>query len=468
MFAGLPHEVEQLLAAAPVTEKKLVELSAGWTGLSPAQARMADALRLFVITWDPLERLAPRPEGFATTNAGPPGLEIVVYAPAWSLVELATERDGTVTAVLSAMAGSAVVTAAAHEDAVASGRYPRLVTQGAVPDLLADLPAGSALGQAAIRLASAGWEDIGLGAITDIIQHAFGPVALDRSPVELAAAAPSRLGCPGCAGRRFNFPADLAEAQERMCQAHSDEAEAVIRKRLARANASNPRGWAALSEASRRLELPHLPSGLATRLAGADEAMYVVPEPEELATRARLVTEAASWFPGRAGELAIALGQEPELEGQLPDWLVNLVLDLGRAGLGAEAAMVGDALARVDPGDRALFDGEVAVALAEAGLAEQAQAQVEANLTRWPDDFSVRVHAGDALAALGDLDGAEAHFHAALSMAEQTDDFEARYEAVDHLRRIGRRRSQDERGRPTVLRRQPRSKRSRSQRKGKP
>ena len=44
---------------------------------------MADALRLFVVTWDPLEWLAPRPEAVATANAWP--LELVVYVPVWSL-----------------------------------------------------------------------------------------------------------------------------------------------------------------------------------------------------------------------------------------------------------------------------------------------------------------------------------------------------------------------------------------------
>ena len=35
--------------------------------------------------------------------------------PVWSLVEQATERDVTLAAVLGSMAGSVVVTAAAHE-----------------------------------------------------------------------------------------------------------------------------------------------------------------------------------------------------------------------------------------------------------------------------------------------------------------------------------------------------------------
>ena len=40
---------------------------------------MAEALQLFVVTWDPLEWLVPRPEAVATANARP--LEIVVYVP---------------------------------------------------------------------------------------------------------------------------------------------------------------------------------------------------------------------------------------------------------------------------------------------------------------------------------------------------------------------------------------------------
>jgi hypothetical protein len=146
--------------------------------------------------------------------------------------------------------------------------------------------------------------------------------------------------------------------------------------------------------------------------------MYIVPERGVLATRAEYVVEAAGWFPGRPDELAVALGYEPDLAGHLPDWLVNLVADLGRAGLGAEAVRVGDALARVDPESRAFYDGSVAVALAAAGLAEQAKARIDANLTRWPDDLWIRIHAGDALLALGDLEGAKAHSETAVGIAE--------------------------------------------------
>jgi hypothetical protein len=463
LLRDLPDEVGQLLATAPITEKELLELGVAWRGLSPAQARMAEVLRVFVITWDPLEWLAGRPAGFATANAEASVLEeLVVYAPVWSLVELATERDATLAAVLGSMAGSAVVTAAAHGRFVTAGRYPGLVIGHEAPDLLADPASGAALGPIDVRLVSDGWESIGLGAITDVVQHAFGPVDLDRSLVELAAPKASVRGCPACAGRRFGFPAELAEARGEMCPAHQLEANKVINARLARANVSNPDGWGAIGDASIRLGRPHLPNGLATKLAGAREGMYVVPERDVLAARAEHVVEAAGWFPGRRDELAMALGEEG---GQLPDWLVMLVTDLGRAGLGAEAARVGDALARVDPDNRTLYEGDVAVALAEAGLAEETRVRVEANLTRWPDDLWIRIHAGDALLALGDLDGAKAHFETAVGIAEDADDMDGRYDAARRLRQIGRRTAQGDH--PRGQRRQPKRKVSKSRRKHK-
>src|SRR5260370_42103441 len=102
---------------------------------------------------------------------------------------------------------------------------------------------------------SAAWDDIGLGAITDFVQQAFGPVELDRSLVELTVTAAPRPGCPACAGRRFKFPADLADSRDRMCPAHRKEADTVISGRKARAGASNPAPWRMLAGASARLTL---------------------------------------------------------------------------------------------------------------------------------------------------------------------------------------------------------------------
>ena len=107
---------------------------------------MAEALRVPVLTWDPLEMDAPRPDGFAAVNPGSLGLEIAVYVPIWRLITLAAARHESIAATLTAIAGSAVVTAAAHDKEVTAGRYPTLVLEHSVPDLLAGLPTGAALG----------------------------------------------------------------------------------------------------------------------------------------------------------------------------------------------------------------------------------------------------------------------------------------------------------------------------------
>ncbi len=449
LLAGLPSDVRARLARPPLTDTKLLELAARWEGLAPAQARMADALRLFVVTWDPLEWLAPRPEAVATANAWP--TEIVVYVPVWSLAEMAGRRETTIAAVLAGLGGRAITTAAAHEDAVTSGRYAELAVRREVPALLSR-SLGPALGEAVIMAESAQWEDIGLGAITDFVQEASGPVALDRSLVELTVTADPGPGCPACAGRRFNFPADLADSRDRMCPAHRKESDAVIRKRMARAEASNPAGWRILADASARLSLPHLPGGLATRLAGAEK---------DLVRRARLLAEAAAGFAGRPDDFGSALAKNQDQAGRFPNWPVTLIRDLGRAGQGTEAVMLSQALAVVDPARHGYFTGEAAVALAEAGLADEARAKIAGNVERWPDDVQARMLAGDALAILGDAEAALAHFRAALPLAQQAKDYKAIRGLSTRIFRLTRPATGE-----TVRRHQPRSRPARSQRKG--
>src|SRR5258706_5895417 len=368
LLNGLPGDAGKLLAAAPVPDRRLGEVSGAWPGLSRGRARMAAAVRVFVITWDPLEFQAPRPDGSAAVNAGSLGLEIAVYLPCWRLAELATARHATIAAVIGELAGSAVVTAAGHAEDVVAGRYPDLAVARAAPDLLADPAAGGALGVPRIQADPPSWDDIGLGAITDIVQHAFGHVDLDRSLVELAILASGSPGCPACAGRRFGFPADLGESQAAMCQTHRREADVVIEERLRRASRSNPPGWAALGNATIRNELPHLPCGLATRLTSAEPSMYVTPSRHELAELAGLIVAAAGWFPANPGDLAIALREDPESGPGFPDWLANLVLDLGRAGLRVESGTASEALATADPESRPVIEADLAVALPHAGF----------------------------------------------------------------------------------------------------
>lgn len=300
-----------LLASPPLSDPRLLELAGRWEGLPPAQARMAGALRLFVVAWDPLEWLAPRPEAVATASAQP--LELVVYVPVWSLACITRRQDKTIAPVLAGLGASAVTTAAAHEDAVMSGRYAELAAHGKVPDLLSVGP-DPALSQAAIAAVSPQWEDIGLGAITDFVQQAFGPVDFDRSLVELIATGIAFPGCPACAGRRFKFPADLADSRNRMCPAHRKEADALIKRRTARAEASNPAGWQMMADASARLSLPHLPGGLATRLKAAENDLVLRAgcwaRPRQ-GSRAARMTSAARWQKTAAGPGGSPAGRPP-------------------------------------------------------------------------------------------------------------------------------------------------------------
>ena len=262
-----------------------------------------------------------------------------------------------------------------------------------------------------------------------------------------------RPGCPACAGRRFKFPADLADAQDRMCPPHRTEADAVIRRRIARAEASNPAGWRMLGDASARLSLPHLPGGLATRLAAARN---------DPVRRARLLAEAAAGFPGRPDDFGSALAENRDQEGRFPAWPVTLIRDLGRAGQAAEAVMLSEALAVVDPARHGLFAGEAAVALAEAGLADDARTKIAENTERWPDDVRVRVLAGDALAMLGNTEAALAQFQVALLLAQQAKDFKVTRDLSTRIFRLTHPAADE-----TVQRRQPRSRPARSRRKGK-
>ena len=449
LLAGLPPNVQALLAKPPLDDTRLLELAARWEGLSPALAGMAGALRLFVVTWDPLEWLAPRPEAVATANAWP--VEIVVYVPVWSLAEMATRRETTMAAVLAELGGRAITAAGAREDAVTAGRYAELAARGEVPGLLSGDPA-PALGEAVITAVTPSWDDIGLGAITDFVQEAFGPVDLDRSLVELTVTAAPRPGCPACAGRRFKFPADLADSQERMCPPHRNEADAVTRRRIARAQASNPPGWRMLGDASARLSFPHLPGGLATRLAAARNNPV---------RRARLLAEAAAEFPGRPDDFGSALAETRDQAGRFPAWPVTLIRDLGRAGQAAEAVMLSEALAAVDPARHGRFAGEAAASLAEAGLTDDARAKIAEIVERWPGDVRARMLAGDALAMLGDVEAALAQFQAALPLAQEAKDFKAIRGLSTRIFRLTHPGAGE-----MVQRRQSRSRPTRSQRKG--
>jgi hypothetical protein len=106
---------------------------------------------------------------------------------------------------------------------------------------------------------------------------------------------------------------------------------------------------------------------------------------------------------------------------------------------------------------------DAAAVLADAGLAAQARARVEANLTRWPGDFWIRMHAGDALELLGDRAGALAHFEAARQLAAASKSFQDRRDAAERISAVDG--SGTRAAKVTVIRQQQRGKKSKPRRR---
>jgi len=432
LFAGLPEDVRAALAGPPADEKALLELQPFWPGLDGAEARVAARLRLFLLTWDPLGWLEDRPLGSATATGDGDQYEVVLYLPLQVVLRHARMLEATVAESLALWAESVVAVGAAHEALLVAGGYPGLAAKGTVPELLSEPRAERAFRSPTIRLAAPGWEPIGLGAIQDLVQDAFGPVDLDRTAVRLQPASRSDPRCPACAGRRFGFPAELEEAREEMCRTHSSQAERVREERLARAAESNPEGWTAIVEASARLSRPSagVPPHLEQQL---DAALERDPErrlsPEDLRADAGLALALAAHFAARPEAFA---DFRLETDWYL-DWLIELPLALAAAGLVDEAVQVGDTYAELGEEARSFFANGVAVALAKAGRREEALARAEDNLRRFPGDVWTLLCAGDVRAALGNAEAAEAAYAEAIELADATQEGEELAEAYERL-----------------------------------
>jgi tetratricopeptide (TPR) repeat protein len=297
-----------------------------------------------------------------------------------------------------------------------------------VPDLLSGALEGgtaeAALGSPAeITVDSDGWDDIGLGAITDIVQAAYGPVALDRSPVELAVLPDPRQHCPACAGRRFNFPADLNDHAAYMCGPHQKEAQEVTRERLVRAERSNRPGWNAITDACIRQQQLILPFGLASKI----RAQIGKPGRELLG----LLAQVRENFSGQPEDFYAAIGEKSVRAGRPPRWMQTLVRDLASAGLLADALAAADTLADFEPlwSSRWYDDSLAALAAAlptEAIEQDRVRFQVQFVKDLCPGIASVQMHAGDVYNALGEPESALAAYEKARSLAVEHNDFEVR------------------------------------------
>jgi hypothetical protein len=242
-----------LLTTAPADDYALLELEVDWPDLAAAERRIADALRLFVITRDPLDWVPNRGYAWATANADGDSLELPVYVSRGVLLRELDASGGDLGDAVRPFIEPVLLTGGRCEGILFAGAYPDLASRRQAPRLL-EAPAGAdRLRTPTVRLRSPGWEPMGLGAVQDLVQDAFGPVDLDRSKVALEPVPSPRAECPACAGARFGFPRELEEARGEMCSPHRAHALALTSARFARAQRSNPTGWRAIAKGSARV-----------------------------------------------------------------------------------------------------------------------------------------------------------------------------------------------------------------------
>ena len=241
----------ELIFASARDEYALLELVADWEDLDEVDARLAAALRLFVITRDPLDWLPDRGAAWATSNADGDTLELPVYIAREDVRGRLASTGGDLAGAVGPICGTVLANAVRCQGVVFAGAYPDLAFRGEARRLTV-VAGGEQLATPNVTLGHAGWEPIGLGAIQDLVQEAFGPVDFDRSTVGLPRSDAPRVGCPACAGIRFGFPGELAEAEAAMCEIHRAGAGEITALRIARARASNPAGWRAIGKASAR------------------------------------------------------------------------------------------------------------------------------------------------------------------------------------------------------------------------
>ncbi len=247
-----PPDLLELIGAPQRDEFALLELAADWDDLAGVQAQFAAAMRLFVITRDPLDWLPDRGSAWATCNADGDVLELPVYVTRAEVQRRLASTSGDVASAVGPLCEMVLLGAIGCQGIVLAGAYPDLAFRGEAPRFLVPDRDSGQFGTPTISAPELGWEPIGLGAIQDLVQEAFGPVDLDRSLVALPSSDAPRPGCPACAGIRFGFPGELSEAQGAMCEDHRALADEITWSRIARARTSNPSGWRAIGKASAR------------------------------------------------------------------------------------------------------------------------------------------------------------------------------------------------------------------------
>jgi len=243
-----------LLDGAPEDEYALLELRLDWPyDLDIHPKKLQLWLRMFVVTQDPLGWIADRGEAWAATTVTEDVLEIDVYVLLPALRREIEAADGNLGAAAGRWAAPAMIAGLKYELVLAGGDYYDRAIAGNLPRLLEDAGGDRGeFGSPTIQVRQ-NWGSVGLGALQDLVQEAFGSVALDRSQVTLDPVEPSYDDCAACGGKSFTFPSGLDDASKDFCGAHRTAARAVNAERLALARESNPAGWRAIDKAAMRI-----------------------------------------------------------------------------------------------------------------------------------------------------------------------------------------------------------------------
>jgi hypothetical protein len=243
-----------LMEAAPDDAFALVELRLDWPPdleIYPEHRQLW--LRFFVITGDVLAWIANRGEAWASATVDDEVLEIDVYVLLPAVRRGMEQHGGDVAAAIAPYALAAMQAALANEEQLIAGDYHARVLAGEAPRLLDELADDyGPFGLPSIQ-ARRGWGPVGFGALLDLVQEAFGPVELDRTPVTLDPVQPPAEDCAACAGGSFGYPTQLEDARAQFCAPHDAAARALNAGRIAHARESNPAGWRAIDKAAMRI-----------------------------------------------------------------------------------------------------------------------------------------------------------------------------------------------------------------------
>lgn len=437
-FEGLADEVAAALRRVPVDEKAQLEVAVGWPALDEAASRVAERLRVRVLTWDPIgwfDELEPGPV-VAVEGSGS-GSRINLFVGAWMLDEPVL---GTVTAEIDALARSIIRVGARNEPSLTSGEWADLEAGGLVPSLLGALRPEADEPVADIRLVR-DWWPIDAQTVALVVTGAFGPLDLDMTPRPLSSHPKPSPDCPACAGARFSVPFELDNARPGMCPAHRAEALDVMIRDVGEAMADDPDTWEVLAHAAGDLlAAPHVPYPIRDRLVEVALGIAGTDEEAALADQADALLAFLAWAatPERYESAMWDLGWRPldgpaRDDGAFDDVAHTVVYRLGAGAQFELAARLVDALVPVIPHAAANLHGELATQLGEAGRIDEARARVRLALDHPSRDPLTEIFAGEVDESAGDLAGAEARYRSTLTTCRRRGDAHFEHETLWHL-----------------------------------